>query len=256
MAKGLYDPRPLKLDRVLASKIGLNEAIILQQIQYWTEKNEAKNNNFRDGHFWVFNTVPEWQEQFSFWCTRTIERTLAKLEKDGLLIVGNFNLKRYDRTKWYRIDYDKLENTVNPKPKEPQEPQDTPSRQSVVMDADNVSGCIPTTCRNGCRQVDTMDTDYVSGPIPETTTETTYIAPSPKNEGVLICLKAFNDAHKKKTGEEPQPTEQAVINLLDDIYKPEHNRFYFDSKAYKYFSDFKPPYSLRNFANMLAMDMG
>ena len=92
----------------LAAVIGLNEAIVLNQIHYWIEKNKCDALHYRDGRTWTFNTYKEWQEQFPFWGTATIVRTFEKLEKNGLIISGNFNKMKYDRTKWYAIDYDKV----------------------------------------------------------------------------------------------------------------------------------------------------
>ncbi|MDM5266925.1 hypothetical protein [Bacillus wiedmannii] len=88
----------------LAQQIGLNEAIVLQQIHYWLEKS---NHNY-DGRVWVYNTADKWQEQFSWWGIATIKRLFNKLEKEGYLITGNYNKLTFDRTKWYSIDYKKL----------------------------------------------------------------------------------------------------------------------------------------------------
>lgn len=105
MSKLLLDEHPLMVMPNLAKKIGLNEAIILQQIHYWNEINKRTNSNFKDGHYWTFNSVQEWREQFPFWSGRTIQRTITNLEKMKLVITGNYNKLKIDRTKWYRIDY-------------------------------------------------------------------------------------------------------------------------------------------------------
>lgn len=98
--------------------IGLNGAILLQQIHYWIEQNKASYlkgesshvNCYQDGKFWVYNSVDAWKaENFPFWSEKTIIRTRDNLVKDGFLILGNYNLKGYDRTKWYTINYEKLE---------------------------------------------------------------------------------------------------------------------------------------------------
>lgn len=104
-SKLLLDEQPLLVMPQLAAKIGLNESIILQQIHYWNEINKKTNNNLRDGQYWTYNSIKEWQEQFPFWSERTIQRTITNLEKMKLIIVGNYNKLKIDRTKWYRIDY-------------------------------------------------------------------------------------------------------------------------------------------------------
>lgn len=96
----------------LAAVIGLNEAIVLNQIHYWIEKNRGDEMHYRDGRTWTFNTYKEWQEQFPFWGTATIVRTFEKLEKNGFIISGNFNKMKYDRTKWYSVNYDKVNEVL------------------------------------------------------------------------------------------------------------------------------------------------
>ncbi len=92
----------------IARVIGLNEAIILQQIHYWLQIAAEKGNNFNDGYYWTYNSVREWAEQFPFWHQDTIRRALNRLIEQKLLITANYNKLKYDRTKWYRINYKKL----------------------------------------------------------------------------------------------------------------------------------------------------
>lgn len=120
MSKLLYDEYPVLVPPTLAAKIGLNEAIILQQIHYWIEiykkskdKDEIKKH-YHDGEWWIFNTYEQWHEQFPFWYVRTIKTTISKLEKDYKIIKsGNYNTHGYDHTKWYTIDYEQLETLIN-----------------------------------------------------------------------------------------------------------------------------------------------
>lgn len=109
MSKLLLDEQPLMVMPKLAAKIGLNEAIILQQIHYWNEINKKADNNYRDGYYWTFNSVKQWMEHFPFWSKNTIQRTITNLENMKLIVTGNYNKLKIDRTKWYRIDYKVLE---------------------------------------------------------------------------------------------------------------------------------------------------
>lgn len=98
------------LRKKLAKAIGLNEAIVLNQLHYWIEKNRRANHNFHDGKYWVYNSYEDWQNNdFEYWSIDTIKRTFTKLEKMGLVISGNYNKLPMDRTKWYTIDYENLE---------------------------------------------------------------------------------------------------------------------------------------------------
>lgn len=106
----LFDEPPIVVSPTLAKMLGsLDEAAILQQIHYWTQK----NTNIRDGYSWVYNTISEWQKQFS-WIEsdKTMRTKLKSLESKGLLVTGNYNKAKFDRTKWYRIDYDAFSQMV------------------------------------------------------------------------------------------------------------------------------------------------
>lgn len=104
MSKLLINEYPLIILPSLATRIGLNESVVLQQVHFWI----SKEQNFKNGRYWVYNTYEEWAEQFPFWSESTVRRTFNKLEKDGLLISDNFNKLKIDRTKWYSIDYEKV----------------------------------------------------------------------------------------------------------------------------------------------------
>ena len=93
----------------LAVKIGVSEAIVIQQIEYWVKTNEKKNVNFKDGHYWTFNSIRKWAEQFPFWSEKTTKRILKKLRDDEYLITtSEYNRRGNDKTLWYRINYNKL----------------------------------------------------------------------------------------------------------------------------------------------------
>ena len=104
MSKLITDEKPIVILPSLAKLLGINEAIILQQIHYWLER----SNNIHDGYKWVYNSVAEWQKQFPWLAIATLKRKFKSLEDKGLLITGNYNKKKFDKTKWYRIDYNLL----------------------------------------------------------------------------------------------------------------------------------------------------
>lgn len=110
ISKLLLDEPPLQVMPTLAKLIGLNEAIVLQQIHYWLKTKENDQKDYIDGHYWVYNTYKQWQKQFPFWHLNTIQRTFTSLEKKGLLISANYSKAGFDKTKWYTINYLALNN--------------------------------------------------------------------------------------------------------------------------------------------------
>ena len=130
IGKLLIDDQPLQVLPSLAEAIGLNEALILQQI-HWLLLRSKKEFN---GKYWVFNTYEEWQEKhFRFFSISTIRRTINRLEELDLLIsTTEFNQMKVDKTKWYTINYEALENLDFTTAK-----NDSPSAQNEQTDSSN-----------------------------------------------------------------------------------------------------------------------
>ncbi|MBM7577695.1 DnaD domain-containing protein [Jeotgalibacillus terrae] len=105
MSKLLIYEAPLQVLPTLAVKLGLNEAIFTQQLHYWLQH----SNNERDGHKWVYKKIDQWHKEFPFWSASTVKRVIKNLENKGVLITADhYNKIKIDKTKWYRIDYQKL----------------------------------------------------------------------------------------------------------------------------------------------------
>lgn len=99
----LFNFRPLVINPQLAERIGLNEAIVLQQLKYWL--NETESGVEHDGRRWVYNTMEQWQKQFPFWSADTVKRALASLQKQGLVVVEKLAKAKHDHTNHYAINY-------------------------------------------------------------------------------------------------------------------------------------------------------
>lgn len=88
----------------VAALYGVNEAIILQNISFWQAKNEANENNFYDGKYWVYNSVKAFEQLFPYWSKGQLNRILKNLEDKNAIDVSNYNKVSYDRTKWYSLN--------------------------------------------------------------------------------------------------------------------------------------------------------
>lgn len=140
----LIEEHPLQVLPSLAARIGLNEAIIVQQMHYWLRASAHQ----RDGKTWIYNTYEEWQTQFPFWSVRTIQRIVTGMEQRGIVeSTTAYNPSPLDRTKWYTLNYTALHG----------DDPELPSRQLVVMDIPNAEMAPPiipndmtiaTTCRD------------------------------------------------------------------------------------------------------------
>lgn len=107
MNKLLLDESPLMVLPGLAKAIGLEEAVVLQQIHWLL----GRSKNERDGRLWVYNSYPAWnRDHFPWMVERSMRRVFDKLREMGLLIAtADHNDNRSNRTLWYTIDYEKVE---------------------------------------------------------------------------------------------------------------------------------------------------
>jgi hypothetical protein len=94
----------------LAKFIGKNESILLNQINYWLSKSgrEIRGLNGK----WIYNSLNEWHKQFNYWSLSTLRRTIKSLEKSGILISKKINAKKWNHTKWYSIECNKLNQLI------------------------------------------------------------------------------------------------------------------------------------------------
>jgi hypothetical protein len=90
----------------LAVKVGVNEALVLQQLHYWLSS--GINNKRINNRGWIYNTHENWLKQFPFFSKSTLKRSISHLVDLGIVIVDNFNKDKFDKTNWYSIDYEKL----------------------------------------------------------------------------------------------------------------------------------------------------
>jgi len=193
MSKLLLDESPLVIQPKLASALGLNEAIFIQQIHYWLQRSE----NMKEGRLWSYHSYEELHDQFPFWSVRTIKRIVKTLTDNGLLLVDNFNKDKWNKTNWYALNYDELNRTI---------------------DSDNMA-------RSGECQSDTVDSDNMARSYngTETTTETTTENAGEEKRNMhsdnnflrLISELGMRCSHRSKV-KKTQEAYEAYIELTSD----------------------------------------
>ena len=109
----LIDERPLMVLPSLVKQLGTMErAVVLQQIHFLSTMPKSGKNI--DGYHWVWGSYQEWCDTwFTFWGTRQLQRHILWLEENDYLISAKFKAGDWDHTKYYRINYDKLDTISN-----------------------------------------------------------------------------------------------------------------------------------------------
>jgi hypothetical protein len=178
------------LDHDLACEIGVKEALVFQQIHYWM----GKKPHERDGRYWIYNTMSAWQQQLAFYSQRTIERAIKTLTNLGIVISGNHNKNRNNRTRWYSVSYD---HSI--------------LIQCGIKAPRQIVGSTTTDCRQGPRQNVGIDSDKMAGSLHKKT----------KKIATLDYYTGGSDGIKKFY---PSFTDNKVL----DAFKRLHNLQKFD----------------------------
>ena len=212
----LIAEQPLQLQPKLAVIVGLNEAILVQQIHYWLQR----SNHTHDGQKWIYNTHDSWLEQFPFWSKATLKRVITSLKSQNLINTGNFNRMKMDRTVWYTINYSHAVcsgiSESQPEPIKGTESQaGQPLGQSEPM--------LGSDCTDVDTNLASSHKVNMTSAIPETTTETTtdiktdidfkFLTSSEFNELTEIRI-ANHKAQKKKASVMTQRIANTLINQI------------------------------------------
>ena len=87
----------------IAKEVGVNAAVILENIAHWVLKNKANDKNFYDGHYWTYNSRTAMTALFPYLSEKQVRYALDALRKADMVITGNYNKSSYDRTLWYTV---------------------------------------------------------------------------------------------------------------------------------------------------------
>lgn len=88
----------------IAALYGVDEAVFIHNMYWWIRKNEVNGRHFYDGKSWTYNTMQAFSDLFPFWTKKQVRRIIDNLKAKGVLLVGNYNEKAFDRTQWYALD--------------------------------------------------------------------------------------------------------------------------------------------------------
>ncbi|WP_338472718.1 conserved phage C-terminal domain-containing protein [Niallia sp. XMNu-256] len=250
MSKLLIQENPMVILPSLAEKIGLNQAIVIQQFHYWLQSSK----HTIDGRKWIYNSYKKWESQFTFWSGRTIERAIRSLEEQGLLLSANHNRSKQDKTKWYSINYEKLEEleqgfdgNLSPSTNQKDEPEesngiaaidnlvdattqiDEPGDTDCVIETANMDASIRQTDERHPTKCVTASVNLYQ-PLPEITTETISEINSKTNSErkksslpfaeIITCLNNQTNSRYKVNSRKTKELIQARFNegfQMDDF---------------------------------------
>lgn len=92
-----------QFDADLAAEFGVDEAVFVAYIHFWTTKNKANERHYHDGRTWTYNSQKALAELFPFWTRRAVQRVVKSCIDHDLIVTGNYNAEGRDRTIWYAL---------------------------------------------------------------------------------------------------------------------------------------------------------
>ena len=101
------EPTVLRLFPALAQEIGLNESLMLLQLDFLISiASEDGKPMIRDGRYWTRQSLRHLQkEYFPFWSPQTIGRALRSLgERDLIAVTDEYNKHAYDKSQWIALN--------------------------------------------------------------------------------------------------------------------------------------------------------
>lgn len=206
----LLDEPPIVVSPTLAKLIGINHAIVLQQLHFLLNiTQKAKNRyNFVDGKWYVYNTIVQWQSEYFVWLSkRTVQQVFIDLETDGFISSIQSVKHKSDRTKWYTIDYEAWREYC------------TTMTQKLRVDNHDAKVALSN---------EQDSNDGLSETTTETTTETIG-ARATIPQIIEAWLKA-QDGYTPRKPYENKTNRESAQTILDAGFTPEHVAMYIAAK--------------------------
>ena len=94
----------------LEKKLGTKQARLLNRVDYWLNRCGKKVSCLPG--LWIYNTIYKWAEQLNY-SESTIKRIIKSLEEQKLLLSNKVNANKWNHTKWYSLNYDKITLLLN-----------------------------------------------------------------------------------------------------------------------------------------------
>lgn len=202
----------------IAVKYGVLEAVLLENIKFWVDKNRANEKNIFEGRPWTYNSIKAFTELFPYASDGQIRRALKKLEIEGLILTGNYNKLPYDRTMWYalsdfgesifqnkNIHFSNLTNgdLKNDKPILDNKPDINPNNNTPPGEDRNTSGYPSQTCEKVENSVETVENES-------------------KQDAADMVLKYFLFCYQYHFGKAHEPIQPEKLEYIKRIISENH----------------------------------
>lgn len=141
-------------DIALASQYGLECAILIHHFQHWIRINRGAKRNIKENRCWTYQTRKEIKLHFPYWTFEQVRYLCERLVKMGVLITGNFNKNKIDKTLWYAFVDEKAFHVDADFSKNLYERENSPSKGKIPLREGKIPTPIPDTINTYTKPTD------------------------------------------------------------------------------------------------------
>jgi len=221
----LNEPNAPRLNPALACEIGLNESVILLQLEFWI----AISNNEKDGMLWTYQSTRDMKITFPFWSHHTINRAIASLEAKKLIIsTTKYNNFKYDKTRWFTLNFlalKKLES-ISIKGYATRSTQNETGSNQIATEPNHIETAPPIYPIDITRDSRPSARETTAENTSKTTTTTAYAAYTPIPETTSRSSLSYSiNNFKEQNNILPVESSQAITNTSNNCFinKVENN---------------------------------
>jgi len=213
-------------DTGYAMAYGVDEAIMIRNLQFFIQSNANRGHNFHKGRFWTYDKLEDFPNHFPYWTIKQIRRILKSLIDQKVIIRDEFNKAWSERTSWYAfLDQEKFVPNIKP-PKVPTPvPESEPPPSEIQINSPVMPKWANDRCPNGqLTNVETgisiLDTSTITTSISSSSPLMVHAEPSPAD---AVGMEMDDDPPKKKSefSAEVLDLTEKMISVLQN-----HSKFY------------------------------
>ena len=206
---------------VVAREYGIEEAILLHHFYFWIIKNAANGKHFHEGLYWTYNSKKAYADFFTYMNETKIFRVIKHLEDEGIIVKGNFNEDKWNKTNWYALTVKGLKIMEN-------NGYDTTLFSASLQNA--TFDCVKMN--DGACQNEQSNTDIITD---KNNKEEDIIISSKKNDyqAIIECWNTYNGDKLGKVTKITDKRKKAIKKaLVDNDITQEQLMTFFKSLPY------------------------
>lgn len=205
-----YTSQHHSFDIALASKYGIEEAILIHHFLHWIRINRQAGRNIREGKCWTYQSRKEILDHFPYWNLDRVKYLCEKLVALGVLVTANFNKSPMDKTLWYAFADEKAFGVDEEYSKNLYERQNCPSKGKSAFPKGKSAPPIPDTKTN------TKTTDKEE----EHTPPSPLKGKSTNADSVRVSSSSSSKEEKVKFGAFVKLTQREYDEFVKEYNKP------------------------------------